>query len=170
MRPLYGVSAEVAILAVFLGLSTAVPPGLAFGVYVLASELMSTYLLHCPAHYVVGGALGIRFSRMGLGRTALARILPGRAAGLARLLPVLTLSTDRASLAAASKRRAAAMYASGAIVSVSSALAIAAVASGVQPALYSALAWALAVSYLAFDAVFSPRGGDLGRAKRALTT
>ncbi len=168
MRPLYGVSAELAVLAAFLGLAPAMPSGLPFAVYVLVAEVMSTYLLHCPAHYIVGGALGIRFRHMGIGRTTLARILPGRAARLARLMPVLTLWTEKASLAAASKRRAAAMYASGTIASVSSALAIAIVASLFQQAEYSALAWTLAAAYLAFDGVFSPRGGDLERARRVL--
>ena len=169
MRPFYGVSAEVALLGGFLALAPAVPGGLVFALYVVAAELLATYLLHCPAHYLVGAALGLRFQRMSIGRTTLARVLPGRVASLARLLPVLTLSTDKSSLAVSSRRRVAAMYASGTVASVLSALAIAITAVCLEPSEYSVPALIVALAYLAFDSAFSPRSGDLMRARRALS-
>jgi hypothetical protein len=98
----------------------------------------------------------------------LARVLPPRFAGLARLVPILTLSTEKASLSKTSKGRAAAMFASGTIASVSSAFVIAGAATASEPTLAAAVAWVVAIGYLAFDAVFSPRTGDLSKARAAL--
>ncbi len=168
MRPLFGVVAEMAALSCLLALSLFIPRGLPFGAYVVAAELLATYLLHCPGHYLVGTAMGIHFRKMTLGRTTLARVLPKKAARLAHLLPVLTLIADKPSLSAVSRRRAAAMYASGTFASVSSTLLIALASTWAEPPLYSAPAWGVAVGYLAFDLVFSPRSGDLFRARAAL--
>ena len=57
------------------------------------------------------------------------------------------------------------MFASGTVASVSSAIAIAIAATLAEPPVYAALTWAVAVGYLIFDAVFSPRSGDLMRAR-----
>jgi hypothetical protein len=168
MRPFYGVSLEVGAFGLLILLSLAVPGGLPLAIYVVILELTSTYLLHCPGHYLVGSAVGIRFRSVRLGQTTLARVLPSWAAGLAKAFQILTLSTDKKTLAAASKGRAAAMYASGTVVSVASALVIAVVSTFVEPFAYSAVAWLVAVGYLAFDVVFSPRSGDLMRAREAL--
>ncbi len=169
VRPLFGVVAEMAALTCFLALSLFIPRGFPFGAYVVAAELLATYFLHCPAHYLVGSAVGIRFRKMTLGRTTLARVLPKKAARLARLLPVLTLIADKPSLSAVSRKRAAAMYASGTFASVFSALLIGLTSTWAEPPLYSAPAWGVAVAYLAFDLVFSPRSGDLFRARVALS-
>ncbi len=168
MRPIYGVSLEVGAFVLLILFRLAVPGGLLFGIYVVIAELMSTYLLHCPGHYIVGSTVGIRFRSMGLGRTTLARVLPPWAAGLAKAFPVLTLRTNKKTLAAASRTKAAAMYASGTVASVASAFVIAAVSTLVEPFTYSAVAWIVAIGYLAFDVVFSPRSGDLMRARAAL--
>jgi hypothetical protein len=168
VRPAVGVLVELVVFVVVLSLGTFVPAGLSLALYVVIAQLTATYLIHCPAHYLVGSALGIRFREMRIGRTALARVLPVRLAGIARLVPVLSLSTQRDSIVNVSKRRAAAMYASGTVASVSSAIAIAAVATSAEPLTYAALAWAVAVGYLLFDAVFSPRSGDLMRARISL--
>ena len=145
-----------------------VPPGLPFAIYVLLAQGAGTYLVHCPAHYIVGRVLGLSFRTIRLGRTTLARVLPARLAGLARLVPILTLSTDKASLAKASKGRAAAMYASGTVASVSSAFVIAVVATTTEAFLPAVIAWLVAIGYLMFDVVFSPKSGDIMKARSAL--
>ena len=145
-----------------------IPSGLPFALYVIISELAATYLVHCPAHYIVGMAVGIRFRSIRLGRTTLARALPARYAGLARYIPILTLSTDKASLAKASKERAAAMYASGTVASVSSAFVIAGVATTAEAFLPAVIAWLVAIGYLLFDVVFSPKSGDIMKVRAAL--
>ncbi|MDE1852329.1 MAG: hypothetical protein KGI38_01145 [Thaumarchaeota archaeon] len=129
---------------------------------------MATVLIHCPTHYLVGAALGIRFRSIRLGRTTLARVLPERLASLARLLPLPSLSTVKASVEGTTKVRAAATYASGTVASVAIAFVLAGAASAVEPPTYSALAWAVAMGYLLFDLVFSPKSGDLMRARRIL--
>ena len=168
MRPVVGISAElVAFVAISL-LALAVPGGLAYAIYVVALELSATYLVHCPAHYLTGTALGIRFRDIRVGRTTLARVLPGEAAAVVRVLPVLTLSVEKGSLARVSRRRASAMYAAGTVASVSAAFLISLASLWAEPMTYAALAWALACAYLIFNLVFSPRSGDLMRSRRAL--
>jgi hypothetical protein len=54
------------------------------------------------------------------------------------------------------------------VASTGSALVIATAASLVEPLTYELLAWLLALAYLAFDVVFSPKSGDLMRARTAL--
>jgi hypothetical protein len=134
---------------------------------VLAAQLLATYLIHCPAHYLVGVALGIRFRSIAVGRTTLARVLPHSLAAIARAVPVLTLRVDRSSLARASKLSAAAMYAAGVVASCAVAILIAAFVTISGSALLVGSAWAVAIGYLIFDLVFSPRTGDILRARSA---
>lgn len=168
MRPVLGILVEVVVLSVIIGGVLVIPSGLTFALYVVVVELAATYLVHCPAHYIVGGVVGIRFRNIRFGQTTLARVLPGRFAGLTRLVPILTLSTDKASLAKASKVKCAAMYASGTVASVTSAFVIAGAATVTEALLPAAIAWLVAVGYLVFDVVFSPKNGDLSRARAAL--
>ena len=83
MRPLTGIVLEVLALSVFLALAPLAPRGLPFALYIVLAQLVATYLIHCPAHYLVGNATGISFRSIRFGRTTLARVLPGRAAGIA---------------------------------------------------------------------------------------
>jgi hypothetical protein len=163
-----GVLLELLALASILLFSLLVPAGLPLGLYVVFAQLMATYLVHCPAHFGVGTVVGVRFRELRLGRTTLARVLPIRAKSFARLLPVLTLRVDRSSLTHVSRGGLAAMYASGTVASAGSAAVIACAATLREQPSYALMAWAVAVTYLAFDVVFSPKGGDLMRAKAAL--
>jgi hypothetical protein len=162
-----GVTIELLVLAAVLAAAPVVQGGPVFALYILAVELLATYLIHCPAHYLVGRALGIRFTRIRAGRTTLARALPPRLGRLARFLPVLTLSTEKSSLASVSRPRVSIMYASGTIASCASAILVAAAVTPSGPWTLVGLSWAVAVGYLLFDLVFSPRGGDLMRARGA---
>jgi hypothetical protein len=60
------------------------------------------------------------------------------------------------------------MYASGTIASVSSAFLISGMATLSEPSIPAAVAWLVALGYFAFDVVFSPRTGDLSKARAAL--
>ena len=128
---------------------------------------MATYLVHCPAHLVVGTTVGVRFRELRFGRTTLAGAHPNRLKGPACLLPVLTL-TNRSSLVKVSRRGLAAMYASGTVVSTAPAFAIAAASTLAERPTYILLTWAVAMAHFAFDVVFSPKGGDLKRARAVL--
>lgn len=168
MKPAIGILAEVAALAMVLASGALVPAGLLFGLYVVAAELLATYLVHCPAHYVIGTVVGIRFRQIRFGRTTLARALPEGLSPLAKLFPVLTLVTAKDSFAGMSRKRLALMYEAGAFASTSIALFVAAAATFVEAPPYAALAWVVGLGYLAFDLAFSPKSGDLARARAAL--
>ena len=167
MRPALGVLVESVALVALVFLGFFIPKGIPYLLYVVAGELLATYLIHCPAHYLIGRVLGIRFVRMNVGRTTLAKALPPRLSRFARLAPILTLATDRSSLGRAGKRRASAMFASGTVASILSAFAVAAWVVRTADPILIAGTWLIAFGYLAFDAVFSPRTGDLMRARRA---
>jgi len=163
-----GILLELVALAGILLLPLWLPGGLSLGAYVVFAQLTSTYLVHCPAHYVVGRAVGVRFRELRLGKTTLARALPNKLKGLARPLPILTLVTDKSSIAKVSRRRLAVMYASGTVASTVSAFAIAAASTLAEQPPFFLLTWAVGLAYLAFDLVFSPRTGDLRRARAVL--
>ncbi|MBI3841335.1 MAG: hypothetical protein HY297_05235 [Thaumarchaeota archaeon] len=165
MKPVLGISLELLALACALALSLVVPLGAVRYLYIIAAQFLATYLIHCPAHYVVGRALGIRFRSIRLGRTTLVKALPDRFKSLGRLFPILTLSTERSSLARASRLRAGAMFSSGTVASSGSAVVIAAAVSPYGDVVATLLASAFAAGYLTFDIVFSPRLGDLMRAR-----
>jgi hypothetical protein len=157
--------AELLALGAVIGVGYLIPYGAAFLIYVVAAELSATYLIHCPAHYVVGRAVGIRFSRIGLGRTTLSRALPPRFGRIAGLIPILTLTVDKATIANLSRSRASAMYMSGVIASSASAIVIAAAVTP-GPLWTAIVAWLVALGYLLFDIMFSPKSGDVMRARR----
>jgi hypothetical protein len=165
MRPAVGVLIELVILSFVLAASAVVPAGLPFGVYVIVAEFLATYLVHCPAHYLVGTLAGIRFRKIRSSRSTLGRALPPRFTSIASFFPVLTLSTDRGTMRVISRSRRALMYEAGTVASVSAALVISAVATFAEPLVYAALAWVVALAYLGFDIKFSPKSGDFARAR-----
>lgn len=143
------------------------PPGLS-GVYLIIVQLISTFLVHCPSHYLVGLATGIGFRDMRLGRTALSKVLPEGLSRVARFVPIITLVTDKETVARAPNVGAAAMYVSGTVASVASAVIFAIVATALWSPIVAAIAWAVSIIYIIFDAYFSPKSGDLSRARRIL--
>lgn len=165
MRPIVGVGAELLALGSVFGVWYFIPSGPAFLIYIVVAELLATYLVHCPAHYFVGSAFGIRFTRIGLGRTTLAKALPPRFGRIAGLVPIVTLSVEKSSLVGLPVSRISAMYLSGVVASSASAVAIAAAVT-VGPLWTAVAAWLIALGYLLFDIVFSPRSGDVMRARR----
>jgi hypothetical protein len=167
MRPILGVLLELAALSLVLAALMEVPAGIPFAVYVVVAEFLATYLVHCPAHYLIGTLMGIRFRLMRSSRTTLGRALPPRFSAMANLFPVLTLSTDRSSLQVVSKSRRALMYEAGTVASVSAAFIISAGATFAEPLVYAVPAWVVAIAYLGFDIRFSPKSGDFARARAA---
>jgi hypothetical protein len=167
LRPVVGVLGELIVLAGVIWAGYFITGGSFYFLYVVITELLATYLVHCPAHYVVGKSLGIRFVSMRLGRTTLAKALPPRLSRFARLIPILTLSTDRSALSRITRGRVSAMYASGTVASVLSAFVVAAWATPGASLALLLVAWVIAFGYLAFDLVFSPKSGDLMRARKA---
>lgn len=166
MRPAIGIALELLALAALPAVWPLVPHGILGIAYLLVAQGLSTYLVHCPAHYLVGVSLGIRFRGVKLGHTTLAKALPAGIGSLVRLIPIISLSVERLSLKQVSKGRAKAMYLSGVVASCGSAFVIAGLSLfSADPEAIAATSL-FAAGYLAFDLVFSPRSGDMARAAK----
>lgn len=165
LKPEVGISLELS-LAVVVSLAAAdAPVSLKYyPLVLLLFQFLLTFLLHCPAHFIVGSALGIRFTGLYLGRTSLASGGPPGLRRVTSMLVVLTLRTDRDSVSRVNKKRRQAMYLSGVAASVSSAFIFALLSVSLGSATVTAVTFAFAFAYLAFNLVFSPKTGDIRRA------
>jgi len=131
----------------------------------LLAQGVVLYAAHCPSHYVVGRIVGIRFSRLVVGRSALrksssrvARLVGGRA-----VTPVLIV--DRASLARVSPLRRKAMFYSGVTASTAAPFLVALYASLTGDPISTLVTLIVSICYLTFNVFYSPRTGDVYRAK-----
>lgn len=160
------VGLAVAVL-LLLPVSAPLPPLLAF-VLLLASAILFLVAPHCLAHFLVGRALGVRFLYYFITRSALQRAMPPALQAVARRIPLLAIRIAPHSLKAVSNMRTAAMFAAGTIVSMT--LPWVPVGYGlVQGQAPAAMVVALvAAANVGFTLYFSPRVGDLSRARRAL--
>lgn len=157
---------ELAALAATLYVVGLRPIGGLFGaILLLALQAATAFLIHCPAHYVVGYSLGIRFRRVSLGSSTIADAFPPSLRTLGRLLPVLRLSVNRESMRTVSQRRLKTMYLSGVVASVGSSIIVAAAITLTGDILASVLTWSYAMFYLCSNIFLSPKAGDLMRAK-----
>src|SRR2546427_10054162 len=155
----FGVALAILLLLVFR------IPLLPSWLAVLLAQGIMLYAVHCPSHYVVGRIVGIRFSGLAVGRSALrkasSRVV--RQIGERAVTPVLII--NRVSLARASPLRRKAMFYSGVAASTAAPFLIALYASlsGDQVSILATLL--LAVGYLVFNIFYSPRTGDVFRAR-----
>ncbi len=92
--------------------------------YMVASRLLAYFSEHAFSHWLVGRALGIRFTGYGLHGTTHPQSYPPGARWVFSRLPLLSARTDPASLRAATPRARAAMYAAGTVGSVAASVAI----------------------------------------------
>lgn len=161
-----GVFLEAAALAVlFYAVGRYPVVGPVGAVVLLAVQAMAAFLVHCPAHWIIGSVLGVRFRRISLARSTMAAALPAPLEPIAGLVPVLRLSVKDRGRSSPSRLRA--MYLSGAVASVGTALVIAAAVTLTGDVIASVLTWAYALFYFASDILLSPKGGDLMRARLA---
>ena len=167
MRPILGVALELIALAAVLAFVGWFPAGgVVSAILVLLAQALTTFLIHCPAHFVVGSLSGLKFRRISLGQTTLVSALPSSLKPFGRLLPIPYLSVDRGSLKRTSPRRLGAMYLSGVIASAGSGLAFAAIVTLRGNPFATILTWVFAIAYLLSDAIASPKTGDAMRARR----
>jgi len=89
----------------------------------VASRLLAYFSEHAFSHWLVGRALGIRFTGYGLHGTSHPHHYPPGARFAFSRLPLLSARTDPASLGAAPTARAA-MYAAGTVATVVASAAI----------------------------------------------
>jgi hypothetical protein len=92
--------------------------------FVISSRLLAYFSEHAFSHWLVGRALGMRFTGYGLHGTSHPQLYPPGARFLFSHLPLLSARVEPASLRAASPVGRAAMYAAGTIGTVLVGLAI----------------------------------------------
>ena len=131
----------------------------------LLAQGVILYAIHCPSHYVVGWMVGIKFSGLAVGRSALkksgSRIV--RLIGERAVTPVLIV--DRASLARVSPLRRKAMFYSGVTASTAAPFLVALYASLTGDPISILATLVLAIGYMNFNIFYSPRTGDVHRAR-----
>ena len=98
--------------------------------WMVASRLLAYFSEHAFSHWLVGRAVGIRFTGYGLHGTSHPHLYPVGVRFLFSHLPLLSVRVDPASLRASSPTARAAMYAAGTIGTVLVGLAIPAYARG----------------------------------------
>jgi hypothetical protein len=137
--------------------------------WMFASRLLAYFSEHAFSHWLVGRALGIRFTGYGLHGTSHPQHYPPGIRFLFSRLPLLSARTDPASLRAAAPAASAAMYAAGTVATVIASVAIPAYAwrrgvPGARGFFFGANLWS--VPLLLSESLRA--GGDLRRASRAL--
>ncbi len=86
--------------------------------WIVVSRLLAYFSEHAFSHWLVGRALGIRFTGYGLHGTSHPQHYPPGMRFLFSRLPLLSARTDPASLEEATPAARAAMYAAGTVASV----------------------------------------------------
>ena len=92
--------------------------------WMVVSRLLAYFSEHAFSHWLVGRALGIRFTGYGLHGTSHPQYYPPGMRFLFSRLPLLSARTDPASLKEATPAARAAMYAAGTVASVIASVAI----------------------------------------------
>jgi hypothetical protein len=92
--------------------------------WIVVSRLLAYFSEHAFSHWLVGQALGIRFTGYGLHGTSHAQYYPPGMRFLFSHLPLLSARTDPTSLSEATPAARAAMYAAGTLASVIASVAI----------------------------------------------
>ena len=92
--------------------------------WMVASRLLAYFSEHAFSHWLVGRAVGIRFTGYALHGTSHPQSYPPGSRWVFSRLPLLSARTDPASLAAAKPRARATMYAAGTIATVATSVAI----------------------------------------------
>ena len=137
--------------------------------WIVVSRLLAYFSEHAFSHWLVGRALGIRFTGYGLHGTSHPQHYPPGIRFLFSRLPLLSARIDPASLKEATPTARAAMYASGTVASVIASVAIPGYAwrrgiPGARGFFVGANLWS--VPLILSESLRT--GGDLRRARREL--
>ncbi len=92
--------------------------------WMVVSRLLAYFSEHAFSHWLIGRALGIRFTGYGLHGTSHPQHYPPGARFLFSHLPLLSARTDPASLKESTPEARAAMYAAGTVATVIASVAI----------------------------------------------
>jgi len=123
------------------------------------------FFIHDLAHHAVGKMFGIRFQYYFLGRSAIRKLNLPLVSSLMRRVPVFVLKVDRSSLSGASPRKRRWMYASGAVASMGLPWIIVPSSFSLGPYWVGVFFVMLVLGNTLFTLYFSPKTGDLYRAK-----
>lgn len=138
--------------------------------WMVLSRLLAYFSEHAFSHWLVGRAVGIRFTGYGLHGTSHPLLYPPGVRWVFSRLPLLSARVDPASLRAASPAARAAMYSAGTVSTMLVGLAIPAYAwrRSVAGAGRMLVASGIVINaFVFFSEALRPRG-DLSRAWRAL--
>lgn len=153
-----------------IALAPAVPTiPLAFLLYLMAWSCL-LFFPHGLAHFIVGVLVGVRFRDYSFGRSSISKLRMGFLSVFASKLVVLTLRVDQASLRSVSPLRRSMMFSSGAVASMILPFFAATASIGHLPSALSTLLLLISVANFAFDLYYSPKAGDISRAKSAART
>ncbi len=125
------------------------------------------FFSHDLAHHITGQLVGIRFRYYYLGKSAIRKLNLPIIPQLMNRIPVLVLKVDHESLRQATPRSRIAMFSSGPIVSIVLPSLIIPASFSLGPIL-GLLFLALVVGNDLFTLYFSPKTGDLYRARKAV--
>jgi len=133
--------------------------GIKFLLY-LSSISCLIFFPHSLAHFIVGSSVGVRFKYYRVGRSSISKLaLPIRLPSI----PVLTLIIDHSSLNSVSWIGKAAMYASGAVVSMALPLIVAVYTFNRLSVSLWLILLVVVIANLLFDLYYSPKSGDISR-------
>ena len=142
---------------------------LAFLLYLIAWFCL-LFFPHGLTHYLVGVVVGLRFRHYSFGKSSVSKLRMRFLSVFASKLVVLTLRVDHASLRSVSPLRRSIMFSSGAVASMVLPFFAAAASIGHLPSALSALLLLISAANFAFDLYYSPKAGDISRAKYAPRT
>jgi len=135
-------------------------------IVLLISWACFIFFPHCLAHLVVGTFSGIRFAHYSLAKSGMTKLNLGPLKALSPFAVVLSIRIDKNSLSKASRGSRAAMFYSGALASMILPFIPAFASLGRIPVELSAILLAVSVANLVFDLYYSPRVGDISRARK----
>ncbi len=122
---------------------------------------------HGLTHYLVGELVGVRFQYYTFGRSSVSKLGPKLLRTPASKLIVLTLRVDQSSLRSVSNLGRGLMFSSGAVASMVLPFIAAISSFGELPWALSFLLLLLSAANLTFDLYYSPKAGDIYRARSA---
>ncbi len=120
---------------------------------------------HDLAHFIVGRLVGVRFSYYFLGKSSVTKLKMPLLGAIAARVPVPTLKIERCSLRSVSRGGRTAMFASGAVASMILPFFAATASIGHISMPLSAALLLISLANVGFDIYYSPKVGDISRAK-----
>lgn len=160
---LFGIASAAVLLVAAPAVTS---PLLAFIAYFLALVCL-VFFPHCLAHYAVGRLAGIRFDYYYLTKSGVRKLRIPLAGRIGQKIPVLALKVDPFSLRSVSRDRRVAMFSAGAIASMVLPFISVAASFEYLPTSFTLILFLFALANFAFDLYYSPKAGDLAKAKSA---